>query len=227
MSVGLGMIQVVNVEDLKRWRVEARAAVSRADEQLALWAEDPDPDGAVQVAVEFERLWPRRVLALLDEVVRLRDLWARRAAVRRETLADAIEAVVSESGAGTLDELRAAVREDLPTGAWGDSGTAVGGGDWADDFGTGVRRPDLEGLDARRGEATAEQVHEVIWWAFALENRVHELELALNDRGPTAGEILEAARAGDEDAQRAVDEARAEGERRRAERVEELRRRFE
>ncbi len=95
------------------------------------------------------------------DVARLQSLWKRQANPHRESLADALEATISESGAQTLSELREAVR--------------------------------------------ARQEHP---WP----------------PGPTAGEVREAARTGDNDAQQAVEAAHAEGERRVADRIGELRR---
>lgn len=58
------------------------------------------------------------VIALIDELERLRDLSERRLMARGESVADAIEATISESGAETIDELRAAVRGRLPSEPW-------------------------------------------------------------------------------------------------------------
>lgn len=94
--------------------------------------------------------------------------------------------------------------------------------DWVDDYGTGRVRPDLESLLAAGGPLEGDEFRAVLWWAFALEGRVHHLELLLRQQGPTAGEVLVAARAGDEAARQAAEAARSEGERRVAERVEAL-----
>lgn len=67
------------------------------------------------------------VIALMDELERVRDPSERRLTARRESLADAIEATISESGAETIDELRAAVRGRPPREPWdGDEAQAEG-----------------------------------------------------------------------------------------------------
>lgn len=99
------------------------------------------------------------------------------------------------------------------------------GDDWVDDYGTGATRPDLEALYEDPSQHSSEAIRGVIWWAWALESRVHHLELGAEQATtPTAGEVLAATHAGDQEARRAVDDARAEAEGRKAERVEELRR---
>jgi cell division protein FtsB len=54
-------------------------------------------------------------------------------------------------------------------------------GDWVDDYGTGMSRPDLEALYERRDNLTADEAHAVFWWAWALEGRVHQLQMAAGD----------------------------------------------
>lgn len=129
----------------------------------------------------------------------------------------AVDAVGGDRATGDRTRPRAAEASAAP-GAKGEPDTTSD--ESSDDHGTGVDRPDLEGMY----EAAPERWRRVLRWALGLEGRVNELELALGQElSPTAGEVLDAARAGDEDAQRIVDAARAEGQRRVAERVEELR----